>query len=163
MAHVFESAPTGRAKCRGCGLLIEKRTIRFGEHVPNPFGEGDATLWFHPLCAAYRRPEAVLESLADAPEAERATLERVANASAAQKRLSRINGAERSPSGKAACRHCRQPIEKGSWRIRLVYYEDGRFVPGGYLHPACRAEYFEGHDSVDAVLHFSHELSEEDR
>ena len=31
MAHVFESAPTGRAKCRGCGQPIGKGEIRFGE------------------------------------------------------------------------------------------------------------------------------------
>jgi hypothetical protein len=163
MAHVFETAPTGRAKCRGCGQLIGKGELRFGEHVPNPFGEGDATLWFHPPCAAYRRPESILESLASAPQQDRASLERVASAISAQRRLARVAGAERSPSGKAACRHCRQPIEKGSWRIRLVIYEEGRFVPAGFLHLACRPEYFEGHDATEAVLHFSPELSAEER
>src|SRR5580765_8464407 len=107
MAHVFEQAPTGRAKCRGCGALIAKGEVRFGEHVPNPFGEGDATLWFHPLCAAYRRPAAILETLAAAPDADRATLERVATATAAHERLVRVAGAERATSGKAACRHCK--------------------------------------------------------
>ncbi len=163
MAHVFEQAPTGRAKCRGCGRLIEKGEIRFGEHVPNPFGEGEATLWFHPLCAAYRRPQAILESLALAPEPRRAELERVARASSAHDRLPRVAGAERASSGKAACRHCRQAIERGSWRIRLALYEEGRFVPGGFLHLACRKDYFEGHDVTDAVLHFSPELGDDER
>ncbi len=56
MPHVFEPAPTGRAKCRGCGRPIEKGEARFGERIPNPFAEGETTLWFHPLCAAYKRP-----------------------------------------------------------------------------------------------------------
>jgi hypothetical protein len=165
MAHVFESAPTGRAKCRGCDKLIAKGEVRFGEHVPNPFGEGEATLWFHPLCAAYRRPEAILESLPEAPDfvEGRAELERVAKASSAQKRLSRIAGAERSPSGKASCRHCKQPIEKGSWRIRLIYFEEGRFVPSGFIHLTCRGDYFEGHDVADALLFFSPDLSADER
>ena len=52
MPHVFEPAPTGRAKCRGCGRAIAKGELRFGERLPNPFAEGEMTLWFHPLCAA---------------------------------------------------------------------------------------------------------------
>jgi hypothetical protein len=163
MVHVFELAPTGRAKCRGCEQLIAKGEMRFGEHVPNPFGEGDATLWFHPRCAAFRRPEAMIESLAMAPEADQAELERIARASAAQHRVQRIAGAERSPSGKAACRHCRQAIEKDSWRIKLAIYEDGRFVPAGFIHLACRPEYFEGADVTEAVMHFSAALGDDER
>ena len=160
MPHVLEPAPTGRAKCRGCGLAIEKGALRFGEHVPNPFGEGEATLWFHPLCAAFKRPEALLEALADAPDAE---LERVARASAVHRRLARVDGAERAPSGKAACRHCKEPIERGAWRIRLSIYEDGRFNPAGFIHMACRPGYFEDHDVLEAVLHFSPKLDDAER
>jgi hypothetical protein len=163
MAHVFELAPTGRAKCRGCEQLIAKGEMRFGEHVPNPFGEGDATLWFHPRCAAFRRPEAMIESLAMAPEADQAELERIARTYVVNARTQRIAGAERSPSGKAACRHCRQAIEKDSWRIKLTIYEDGRFVPAGFIHVACRNDYFEGADVTETVMHFSPALSGEDR
>src|SRR5262245_58246039 len=63
MPHVFEPASSGRAKCRGCGNQIEKGTLRFGERIPNPYAEGETTLWFHPVCAAYKRPEAMLETL----------------------------------------------------------------------------------------------------
>src|SRR4030095_4948101 len=80
MPHVFEPASSGRAKCRGCGKQIEKETLRFGERIPNPYAEGEATLWFHPLCAAYKRPEAMLETLeqekGNVPEVQ--TLERAA-------------------------------------------------------------------------------------
>src|SRR5215813_12137394 len=101
MPHVFEPASSGRAKCRGCGRRIEKGELRFGERIPNPFAEGETTLWFHPLCGAYKRPESMLEALGPSqgavPDAE--ALERAARASAAQRRLPRIDGAERSPTG----------------------------------------------------------------
>jgi len=77
--------------------------------------------------------------------------------------MPRVDGAQRSPSSQAKCRHCREPIEKGTWRIRLVFYEEGRFAPGGFIHLACRGEYFEGQDPWEAVLHFSPDLSEEDK
>ena len=46
MPHLIEAATSGRAKCRGCGGTIENQTPRFGERIANPFGRGDATLWF---------------------------------------------------------------------------------------------------------------------
>jgi hypothetical protein len=164
MAHVFEPAPTGRARCRGCEQPIAKGELRFGERIPNPFGEGEATLLFHPLCAAYRRPEVVLEALESSPEGvDREALARVARATSAHRRLPRILGAERAKSSQAKCRHCHQPIERGTWRIRLVFYEEGRFVPSGTVHLDCRDGYFEGHDAVDAILHFSAALPDDER
>jgi hypothetical protein len=165
MSHVFENAPTGRARCRGCGLGIERGALRFGEQVPNPFGSGEATLWFHPLCAAYKRPESLLEALPGAPEdlAGRDDLSRVASASAAHRRLARVDGAERSPSGQASCRQCKQAIEKGSWRIRLAIYDEGRFNAAGFIHLACRAPYFENHDVLEPMLKFSPKLEDEER
>ena len=105
--HTFEPAASGRSKCRGCGQALPKGELRFGERLPNPFGEGEMTLWFHPLCAAYKRPEAILETLAAGVEApDRDALERAANASLAQARLRRIEGVERA-KGQATCHHCR--------------------------------------------------------
>lgn len=165
MPHVFEPASTGRSKCRGCGELIAKGDLRFGERMPSPFGEGEMTLWFHPRCAAYKRPEAILQALAEAaaPVPEREALERAARASSAHRRLPRIDGAERAPGSQAKCRHCKAPIEKGSWRIRLVFFEEGRFMPGGFVHFDCRAAYFEDHDPTAALLHFSRALGEDER
>ncbi len=165
MAHLFEQATSGRAKCRGCGRHIDRGQLRFGERIPNPFAEGETTLWFHPLCAAYKRPEPLLEALGQALENVhgREALERAARSSSAHRRLPRIDGAERAPSGQAKCRSCHQPIARGTWRIRLVFYEEGRFSPGGFLHFDCRKEYFENHDVLDAVLHFSPDLNEEER
>ena len=103
------------------------------------------TLWFHPACAAYKRPEPLLQALGEAVEnvPDRERLERAAHSSLAHRRLPRIDGAERAPSGQAKCRSCHQPIVRGSWRIRLVFYEEGRFSPGGAVHLDCRKAYFE--------------------
>jgi hypothetical protein len=164
MAHAFENAPTGRSKCRGCGAPIAKGELRFGEKLPNPFAEGEMTHWFHPMCAAYKRPEAMLEALdggTDAPN--RDALENAARSSLGHHRLPRIDGAERSPSGQARCRQCHELIEKGAWRIRLVFYEEGNFNPSGYVHLACREAYFETAEILDHLLHFSRALDADDR
>ena len=123
------------------------------------------TLWFHPLCAAYKRPEAILQALAESSEGvtDAVALERTARAMSAHRRLPRIDGAERAPSGRAKCRGCQQPIERGAWRIRLVFFEEGRFAPGGTVHLDCRRDYFEGHDVLAPVLHFSPDLSDQER
>src|SRR5437867_3585821 len=120
MPHVFEPAPTGRSKCRGCGRLIERGELRFGERLPSPFAEGDMTLWFHPVCAAYKRPESFLQALGESSVAvpEKSDLETTARSSSAHRRLPRIDGAERAPSAQAKCRSCRERIERATWRIR---------------------------------------------
>jgi hypothetical protein len=87
----------------------------------------------------------------------------VAGASTAHRRLARVDGAERAPSGQARCRDCKQLIERGTWRIRLVIYDEGQFSSGGFIHLACRASYFEGHDVLEALLHFSPKLEDEER
>ena len=163
MPHVFEPASSGRAKCRGCGQPIQRGELRFGERLPNPFGEGEMTLWFHPLCAAYKRPEPLLEALEGASLSDRESLERAARGSVAHQRLPRIDGGERAPSGQARCRHCREPIEKGAWRIRLVHFDEGQFSSGGYVHLGCRSAYFETADIVEPLLHFSVRLSDAER
>jgi hypothetical protein len=165
VAHIFETAPTGRSKCRGCGRPIERGELRFGERVPNLFAEGEITLWFHPLCAAYKRPQPLLEAFehtADVPT-NGEHVKQAALSSLAHPRVARIDGAERAPSGQAKCRHCREPIERGSWRIRIVFYEEGRFSPGGFVHLGCRKAYFETDEVRDPILQFSPALVDADR
>jgi hypothetical protein len=167
MPHVIETATTARSKCRGCGEKIAAGELRFGEALPNPFGEGDTTHWFHPRCAALKRPEPLLELLAgDAPPVpDRQPLEAAARAGVEHPRLQRIDGAERAPTGRAACRHCREPIAKDAWRIALVFYEDARFSPAGFVHVRCAAAYFEAGPPgapggvLDRVRHFARGLS----
>ena len=165
VAHLFAPAASGRSLCRGCARPIGRGELRFGERLPNPYGEGEMTLWFHPACAAFKRPEPVLEALSATPGKvpEREALEHAARSSLAHRRIPRIDGAERSPSGHAKCRSCRAAIERGSWRIRLVFYQDGRFAPGGYVHLACRTAYFETNEVLGPILHFSPDLSASER
>jgi len=164
MPHVFEPAATGRSKCRGCGRAIERGDLRFGERVPNPFADGETTLWFHPLCAAYKRPEPMLEALAQSTDSvpNRDELERAARASLALPLLPRIDGADRA-KGQATCRQCRQPIPRGDLRIRLAGYDEGQFSPLGFIHVACAKDYFETAGIEEHVLHFSPALSDAER
>ena len=164
MAHVFEPAASGRSRCRGCGRALARGEIRFGERLPNPYGEGEMTLWFHPLCAAYKRPEPMLEALAQAhgDQPDRAALERAAQASVANARLPRIDGAERA-KGQANCRQCHEPIPRGDWRIRLVSYDEGQFSPLGFIHVSCAHLYFETTAIVEPLMHFSAALSDPER
>ncbi|MGE5615849.1 MAG: hypothetical protein ACM3X5_02930 [Bacillota bacterium] len=162
MPHVFESAPSARSKCRGCGRTLQKGELRFGERMPNPFAEGtELTLWFHPLCAAYKRPESLLDALAgnSAQMPNREALEAAARASLVGRRLPRIDGAERA-KGQASCRHCREPIARGAWRVRLTFFEEGRFNPSGFIHPQCVSAYFEAPGVLERVLHFSPDVDE---
>ena len=123
------------------------------------------TLWFHPLCAAYKRPQPLLEALDQTTEsaADQESLRGAILRSVTYPRIPRIDGAEECRSGRAKCRNCHEPILLGSWRIRVVFYDEGRFAPGGYVHLGCRAAYFETDEVLEPVLHFSPALSEPER
>ena len=162
MPHVIEPATSGRARCRGCEQKIAKGELRFGERLPNPFAEGEMTHWFHPLCAAYTRPEALLEILSASNLDDRDTLRAIAEDGVKHRRLPRVNGIERSPSGRARCRNCKEMIEKDAWRIPLVFYEDGRFNPSGFIHLGCSSDYLGTTDLIDRVQHFGGSLAPED-
>lgn len=166
MAHTIEPAASGRARCRGCGLNIAKGELRLGARLPNPFVEGELTLWFHLVCGAYKHPQPYLDAAVDTTETiENAEwLEAEARRSLEHKRLPRLNGAERAPTGRASCRSCREPITKGAWRISLVFYEEveGRFQPSGFIHPKCSKDYFGTNDVMARLQHFSPELELDD-
>lgn len=167
--HTIEPATSARAKCRGCARTIAKGELRFGERLPNPFSEGnEMTHWFHLVCAAMKRPDVLLETLdydemAGVTDKE-AELRATATTGLEHRRLPRINGAERSPSGRARCRHCRETIDRDAWRIGLVFYEEGQFNPGGFIHASCALPYFETADAETAdilprIANFSPDLS----
>jgi hypothetical protein len=134
--------------------------------LPNPFADGDAemTHWFHPACAAFKRPAPFLETLAadlvavDLPE----TLEHEARLGVAHRRLPRVDAASRAPSGRAMCRACKERIEKGTWRLALVYYEEGQFAQSGFMHVRCATSYLETTAVMPRVRQFSPGLSEAD-
>lgn len=164
---VLETAPTGRAKCRACGQAIAKGAVRLGERVPNLFADGDdveTTYWYHPVCASFRRPEVMLDVL-QRPDVEiqnRAQLEAEAAIGVAHRRTVRVDAAGRAPSGRALCRACKAAIAKDSWRIGLVFYDDGRFAPSGFIHATCAAGYFETSALLPRLRHFSSTLGHAD-
>jgi hypothetical protein len=162
VAHVIEPASSGRAKCRSCDQPIAKGELRLGERQPNAFGDGEMTLWFHLPCAAYSRPEPFLEAQSAAPESAGEPLAAAARFGIEHRRVPRLHGAERAASGRAHCRSCRELIAKGEWRLPLVFFEDYRFSPGGYVHARCARNYFETTELLDRVRHFSPELREAD-
>jgi hypothetical protein len=164
MPHQIEPASTSRAKCRGCGERIAAGELRFGEVVENPFAEGETTHWFHPECGAYKRPEPFLEALAarTVPLADAERLEAEARLGLAHERVPRISGVERAPTGRAQCRSCKEAIGKDAWRITLVFYEEGRFSPAGYVHLGCGQAYFGTTEVIPRLRRFSPKLSEED-
>lgn len=166
MTHVIEHASSGRAKCRGCGEKIARDEPRFGERQPNAFGEGEMTLWFHVPCAAYKRPEPFLELL-EGVEAEEISTDELSIAHSlrpaaefgiAHRRVPRIDKVGRAPTGRARCRCCRELIDKDTWRIGLVFFEEYRFEPSGFIHAACAQEYFGTTDIRERILHFNPDL-----
>jgi hypothetical protein len=161
VAHVIESASSGRAKCRSCDQPIAKGDLRFGERQPNAFGDGEMTLSFHLTCGAYSRPEPFLEAQGTAaPDLQLEALAAAAHFGIAHRRVPRLHGAERASSGRAHCRSCRELIGKGEWRLPLVFFEEYRFSPGGYIHASCAREYFETVELISRIKHFSPDLRE---
>lgn len=164
MPHVIEPASSSRAKCRACNHAIAKGDLRFGERQPNAFGEGEMTLWFHLRCAAYARPEPFLAGVAEAPAAtpDLAELAVAAQFGLDHRRVPRIHGAERASSGRAHCRSCKELIAKGEWRIPIVFFEEYRFNPGGFVHARCARAYFETAAVLDRLRHFNPALAPAD-
>ncbi len=122
------------------------------------------THWFHPPCAAFKRPAPFLETLATDPVAldGRDVLEHEARLGVAHRRLPRVDAASRAPSGRALCRACKGNIEKGTWRLALVYYDEGQFAQSGFMHVGCAASYLETTAVMPRVRQFSPGLSEAD-
>jgi hypothetical protein len=86
---------------------------------------------------------------------ESGVLRAEAEAGVAHHRLPRVNTASLAPTGRATCRNCKALIDKGSWRIALVYYEEGRFSPSGFIHAACAGAYLESTDILWRIRHWS--------
>jgi hypothetical protein len=167
MSDRLELAASGRARCRACGGKIDKGTLRYGEVLATAYGdgEGNSAFWFHPRCAAQRRPAKFLvvarEAEAAAGLPARESLIAEAEAGVAHERLERVAGAERASSGRAMCRQCKTPIAQGTWRIRLSAFADsGFFDPLGFIHASCTRAYFEVDSVIARVQVASPELDE---
>jgi hypothetical protein len=169
--HQLELAPSGRAKCRACGATIGKGELRFCESVPNPVTEGFAWHYFHPRCAADRRPEAFITlfgtdaALAgasvveptgfDAPGVPWAVLLADCRLAVAHRRLQRLGELSRAPSGRAKCRHCATVIASAAWRLAVQPIEEGRLQAWGFLHLECVNGYVGAAVPRDRVLRYT--------
>ena len=164
MPDRIELATSGRARCRACRRPIDKGQERFAEAVPNPAAEGESQHYYHLACAADRRAKAFSTLLAalDPPRPELAPLADAAALTLQHHRLERLGAIERSKSARAACRHCRENIEKGAWRVALQPIEDGRLGTWGFLHLACVAAYAGVRPDKERLLRYS-DLEPDDR
>lgn len=144
MSDVIEPAASGRAKCRRCREKIDKGALRFGERVPNAFGEGEATLWYHLTCAAEKRPEKLAAALRERPDAlELGELERVIADGVENPKLSAVQRAEHAPTGRARCQHCREKIDKDALRVAYERDEEPMGMASvSYVHAACAVAHF---------------------
>lgn len=143
MTDSIERAPSGRAKCRACRESIAKDDLRFGEVVPNPYGEGDAHFWYHLRCAAMRLPEklsAALKGATDVPSELSIHLEAIAANAQKHERLVNVMRADHAPTARARCQSCREAIEKGAWRIVLERMDEGISSGAGFMHVRCAAQ-----------------------
>lgn len=169
MPNVIEHASSGRAKCRACRETIAKDELRLGERLPNSFGDGEMTLWYHLPCAAYKRPQALIDGLAsdDTPEytdEETALIEPLQTAAEfgiEHEQVAHLIGASLAPTGRAKCRACKNSIEKGSWRLGLSIFEEYGFQAAGFIHAHCANDYFSTTAIMDPIRHFSPDLTSE--
>ncbi len=161
MPDVIDTAKSGRSNCRGCGRAIARGELRFGESLPNPYAEGQSLFWFHLVCAACMRPDKfgpALETYTEAiPEPD--WLRQTVSVGLASQRLARLVRAERAASGNAHCRQCRKLVSKGSWRLGLQMFEEGRMQPIGTIHAECAEAYFGTTEILDRIERLTDGLS----
>jgi hypothetical protein len=152
MAHIVETAKSGRARCRTCGEGIEKGALRFGEEVPNAFSESGGTTfhWHHLRCAAKKKPAELREALAahPGPVPDREEIDRLIAEYEPKQKPSAFPYAERAPSGRSHCGECHTVIAKGALRVALAREQEGPgplMMPATprYYHAACAAAVIE--------------------
>jgi hypothetical protein len=147
--YVIEGARSSRSRCKTCRRKINKGAPRIGMLIEGPYGKG--YLWHHLSCAARRqfdrveeayRLEAWNEAKEPLPEVPGIEELRTLRSRAEERKRTQkeIPYAEPAPTGRSRCKHCDEPIEKGTLRVTL-----GRLVEFGSqvrtsrvnVHPRC--------------------------
>jgi hypothetical protein len=147
--YIIEGARSSRSRCKTCRRKIDKGGLRIGMLIEGPYGTG--YLWHHLRCAARRRFEQVQEAYeaeawkeAKEPPTKLPSIEELRKhmEELVERRDKRreIPYAEIDPSGRAKCKHCGEPLEKGNLRVVLGRdVEFGGQVRTGpvHIHPRC--------------------------
>ena len=168
MSDVIERARSGRARCRGCNEKIAKDELRFGEQVPNPFAdEEDAQTihWFHLACGADKRPAKFAAALAECAVEipDREELARIASLGTQNDNLAKVLRAERSPSGRARCRQCRELIAKDVLRVAIEVDAEATAMSTSYfVHAGCAVAKIGGEGLLDKLERVSTNLEATD-
>lgn len=152
MAHIVESAKSGRARCRTCGEGISKGDLRFGEEVANAFSDTGGTTfhWHHLKCAAKKRPFELREALRTfaEPVPDREEIERLIAENEPKQKPSAYPYAERAKSARSHCGECHTVILKDALRIAVPREQEGPALmmppTPRYLHVACARTALEG-------------------
>jgi hypothetical protein len=146
MAHKIDSAPTGRATCRGCKQAIAKGVLRFGEEFASPYSEdgGPSYRYWHLSCAATKLANELAPVLSayDGPVEDRASID----ALVAQHMRPEMPYVEHAPNGRARCRACDQSIAKGEVRVAFERTFEGPMGSqkgAAYAHAGCLGKYLE--------------------
>jgi hypothetical protein len=163
MPDRIETATSGRARCRACKRPIGKGEERFAEAAPNPVAEGETQHYYHLACASERRPGSFAKLVASlSPRSDLEALAASAALAITHRRLERLGVLERAKSARANCRHCRELIEKGVWRVAIQPIEEGRMAAWGFVHLRCVANYTGVKPEPERLLRYS-ALSDEER
>ena len=159
--YVIEAAKSNRSKCKTCRKSIEKGVLRIGVLVEGGF-YGPGYMWHHLTCCAKRRMEQVEEAYeqeawknASVVPQKLPTLEelRELKDKAEEKKAERkvFPYVEVDPSGRAKCKVCNQPIEKGVLRVVLAkevtFGSQTRSSPFA-VHPKCTVAAFDNPEVV---------------
>lgn len=146
MAHIIETAKSGRASCKVCKETIEKGDLRLGEEFPNPFSEGSLSYrWHHLLCGAKKKPTVLEQALIDCDleVPDKDELLKLIQENKSKEKPTSLPYAEFASTGRSSCIQCGEKIEKGDLRIAVnTDTEAGAFgMRKGFLHPACAADF----------------------
>ncbi|NIM01215.1 MAG: hypothetical protein GTN89_10355 [Acidobacteria bacterium] len=161
--YMIEGARSSRSRCKTCRRKIDKGALRLGILIEGPYGVG--YMWHHLNCAARRQFDRVREAYreeawlnAKEPPSKLPSLEalEVMQQKAEEKRRNKkdIPYVEIDPSGRAKCKHCGEPMEKGSVRAVLgrgVYFGNQVRVAPITVHPRCVAAELEKDDCETEV------------
>jgi hypothetical protein len=115
------------------------------------------------MCAAERRPKpfaALLATLEPARD-DQGVLLSAATLASAHHRLERLGLLERAKSARANCRHCREPIDKDTWRVAIQPIEDGRAAAWGFVHLHCVGAYCGIKPDLERLVRYTELTAEE--